>query len=126
MGASLHIARTKSSVLDSVFVCRKVKAGIESETVRDKLKSDLLALRRAGLRITEGDIRCLLAGHIARTAINRLRDGWESGAAPHERMELARALIAVLREELDSDGLVQTTANPNPGKGEFIDSEEAL
>ena len=27
MGASLHIARTKSSVLDSVFVCRKVQVG---------------------------------------------------------------------------------------------------
>ncbi len=113
MGASLHIARTKSSVLDSVFVCRDVKIGVESKTVQDKLKSDLLSLRKAGLRITEGDIRCLLAGHIARTAINRLRDAWEPGAAPRERMALASVLIAGLREELDSERLVQTTTEQN-------------
>ncbi len=126
MGASLHIARTKSSVLDSVFVCRKMKVGVEVETVLDKLDSDLLALRRAGLRITEGDIRCLLAGHIARTAINRLRVGWEAAATPPERMELASMLIAELRQKLDHERLVQTTANLNLGKGDFIDSEEAL
>ena len=126
MGASLHIARTKSSVLDSVFVCRDVKIGVESKTVQDKLKSDLLSLRKAGLRITEGDIRCLLAGHIARTAINRLRDAWEPGAAPRERMALASVLIAGLREELDSERLVQTTTEQNFGKGEFSDSKEAL
>ncbi len=106
MGASLHIARTKSSVLDSVFVCRKVKVSGESETVQDRLKSDLSALQKAGLRVTEGDIRCLLAGHIARTAVNRMREGWESGAALQERMGLAGLLIARLREELDSECLV--------------------
>ncbi len=116
MGASLHIARTKSSVLDSVFVCRKVKVGVESDSVQDRLKSDLLALQKAGLRVTEGDIRCLLAGHIARTAINRLRNGWESGAAPQERMGLAGVLIAELREELDTERLVKTTVESVLGK----------
>jgi len=117
MGASLHIARTKSSVLDSVFVCRKVKVGVESNTVRDRLKSDLLALQKAGLRVTEGDIRCLLAGHIARTAINWLRDGWESGATPQERMRLAGVPIARLREELDAERLIKTTTESVLGKG---------
>jgi hypothetical protein len=117
MGASLHIARTKSSVLDSVFVCRKVKVGVESETVPDRLKSDLLALEKAGLRVTEGDIRCLLAGHIARTAINRLRGGWESGATPQERMGLAGVLIAKLREEFDAERLVKTIPESALGKG---------
>ncbi|MGO8942404.1 MAG: DNA methylase [Syntrophobacteraceae bacterium] len=117
MGASLHIAGTRSSVLDSVFVCRKVKVGVELETVPDRLKSDLLALQQAGLRVTEGDIRCLLAGHIARTAINRLRDGWESGATPQERMGLAGVLIAKLREELDADRLVKTITESALGKG---------
>ncbi len=110
MGASLHIARTKSSVLDSVFVCRKVKLGVESDTVQDKLKSDLIALQEAGLRVGEGDIRCLLAGHMARTAVNRLRDGWESGATLRERMGLAGVIIAELREELDAEHLIKTTA----------------
>ncbi len=117
MGASLHIARTKSSVLDSVFVCRKVKVGAESETVQDRLKSDLLALKKAGLRVTAGDIRCLLAGHIARTAINRLRDGWESGATPQERMGLAGVLIARLREQLDAERLIKTATESVLEKG---------
>ncbi len=117
MGASLHIARTRSSVLDSVFVCRKVKVGAESEVVQDRLKSDLLALEKAGLRVTEGDIRCLLAGHIARTAISRLRDGWESGATPQERMGLAGVLIAKLREELDAERLVKAITESVLGKG---------
>ncbi len=38
MGASLHIARTKSSVLDSVFVCRKVKSGTDPDSVEERLK----------------------------------------------------------------------------------------
>jgi len=117
MGASLHIARTKSSVLDSVFVCRKMKIGVESDTVQDTLKSDLLALQKAGLRVTEGDIRCLLAGHIARTAINRLRDGWELAATPRERMGHAGVLIAELGEELDAEHLVKTTVESVLGKG---------
>jgi hypothetical protein len=85
--------------------------------VPDKLKSDLLALQKAGLRVTEGDIRCLLAGHIARTAINRLRDGWESGAAPQERMGLAGVLIAKFREQLDAERLVKTLTESVLGKG---------
>ncbi len=126
MGASLHIARTKSSVLDSVFVCRKVKVDVGSETVQEKLKSDLSALRKAGLRVTEGDIRCLLAGHLARTAINRLRDEWELGATLQERMGLAEALIAKLREELDAERLIKATTKSVHGKGEFIGGKTAL
>jgi hypothetical protein len=126
MGASLHIAGTKSSVLDSVFVCRKVRVGVGSESVHDRLKSDLLALHRAGLRVTEGDIRCLLAGHIAQRVINRLRDGWEPGATPQERMGLAGVLIAKLREELDAERLVKTTMEFISGKGEFIAGKASL
>ena len=126
MGASLHIARTKSSVLDSVFVCRKVKVGVELETVQDRLRSDLLALEKAGLRVTEGDIRCLLAGHIARIAINRLRPGWESGTTPQERMGLAGVLIARLREGLDAERLIKAITEPYLGKGEFIGGKTAL
>ena len=125
MGASLHIARTKSSVLDSVFVCRKVKVGVESETVHDRLKSDLSALQKAGLRVTEGDIRCLLAGHIARKVINRLREGWESGATPRERMGRAGLQITRLRDELDAESMVKT-AESVYGKGKIIGSKTAF
>ncbi|SPJ15919.1 Adenine-specific DNA methylase containing a Zn-ribbon-like protein [Syntrophobacter sp. SbD2] len=126
MGASLHIAGTRSSVLDSVFVCRKVKVRVALETVPDRLKSDLLALQKAGLRVTEGDVRCLLAGHIARTAINRLRVGWELETTLQERMGLAGALIAKLREELDADRLLKTTTESALGKGRIYGNKTAL
>jgi adenine-specific DNA methylase len=108
MGASLHIARTKSSVLDSVFVCRRVKVGIESEAMQDRMKSDLSALQQAGLRITEGDIRCLVAGHMARIAINRLRDKWKLEATLGERMRVVEAMLARMRDELDHERLIKT------------------
>lgn len=108
MGASLHIARTKSSVLDSIFVCRQEGACDKLDSVPDVLKSDLSALRKAGLRITEGDVRCLLAGHIARRTVNRLKDKWQSGATIRERMMLAGTFIATLRDQIDAERLVRT------------------
>ena len=35
----------------------------------------------AEVKVSQGDIRCLASGHIARVAINELRGGWDSGAA---------------------------------------------
>ena len=78
MGASLHIARTRSSVLDSIFVCRRMIVGRRSIPVKDQFKKDLSALESAGLALTEGDIRCLVAGHVARIAINHLRETWDA------------------------------------------------
>jgi hypothetical protein len=103
-----------------------VKVGVESEPVQDRLKSDLSALQKAGLRVTEGDTRCLLAGHIARKAINRLRDEWELRATPQERMGRAGVLITRLREELDAEHLVKTTTESLLGKGEMIGSKTAF
>ena len=126
MGASLHIARTKSSVLDSVFVCRKVKSETDSDSIHERLKKDIVALQKAGLRVTDGDIRCLLAGHITRKAINRLRDRWESEAKLRERMGFAEVVVARLREELDSEHLLQTISNSADGKGRLIVGKTAL
>jgi len=126
MGASLHIAGTKSSVLDSVFVCRKTKIGVRPESVQDKLIADLAALQKAGLRVTEGDVRCLLAGHVARAAINRLRSKWETGASLQERMGLAGLMIAKLRDELDIERLIAIIMNCAVGEGKVIDGKTAL
>ncbi|MHC1727713.1 MAG: DNA methylase [Syntrophobacteraceae bacterium] len=117
MGASLHIARTKSSVLDSVFVCRKVIVGENLPTVEELLQNDLSALRGAGLVVTEGDIRCLLAGHLARTAINRLREKWDQSATLIERMGTVDMLFSNMKEEFSVEGLVQTIDNKHCGLG---------
>jgi adenine-specific DNA methylase len=126
MGASLHIARTKSSVLDSVFVCREVKAGIESAGVQDRLKSDLSALQKAGLRITEGDIRCLIAGHMARIAINELRDKWDLSATLQERMEAVRFELDGMRDKLSHECLISTFVGSTFGKGRYIGNKTAV
>jgi hypothetical protein len=106
MGASLHIARTKSSVLDSVFVCRKVTVGLQSAPVQEQVEKDVLALKSACLLVTEGDIRCLVTGHIARVAVNRLRATWDSGTGLRQRMSVAGRLLACIGEEVDVESLV--------------------
>jgi len=99
MSASLHIAGTGSSVLDSVFVCRKPDARRADPAERPEeaaracraaLRADALAMRRAGVRATPGDLRCLLAGHVARAAVRALRPTWASDAPLPARLRFAR------------------------------------
>ena len=67
MGASLHILGTKSSVLDSIFVCRRTKAFQQARSdVREGLERDAELMAAAGVKVSPGDIRCLASGHIAR------------------------------------------------------------
>lgn len=106
MSASLHIARTKSSILDSVFVCRKVVVGAQSGKVAKPLQQDIRALERAGLHLTEGDIRCLIAGHVARVAINRLRGQWDERRSLSERMSIASTCLAKIRDKVNVEMLV--------------------
>lgn len=93
MGASLHIANSKSSVMDSVFVCRKDRFFADKVTPEQQLQRDVESLVAANLKVTEGDIRCLLAGHIARTAINALHKSWTSTEPLDVRMEHAQRQI---------------------------------
>jgi adenine-specific DNA methylase len=107
MGASLHIARTKSSVLDSIFVCRREIVGLRSIPVKEQFKKDLSALESAGLVLTEGDIRCLVAGHIARIAINHLREAWDRTWPLHRRMSTANAALTQIGKKVDVESLVE-------------------
>ena len=80
MSASLHIMRTESSVLDSIFVCRRADTTHQpSVDIRRTLEQDAAAMAAAGVKVSQGDIRCLASGHIARVAINGLRGEWDSG-----------------------------------------------
>lgn len=112
MSASLHIARTKSSVLDSVFVCRKVAVGKDIEPVKERLEKDIAALNKAGLRLVEGDIRCLAAGHVARVAINRLKGQWDVVRSLHERMGAADELLMSISDEVNVEKLVKIALCP--------------
>jgi adenine-specific DNA methylase len=96
MGASLHIAKTGASVLDSVFVCRREAEALTDDDVPSSLSRDIAALKNAGIEVTEGDRRCLAAGHVARLAITRLRPRWDLNAPLLDRMATAREEIEAI------------------------------
>jgi putative DNA methylase len=83
MQASIHISGTRSSVMDTVFVCRATGIVRANEfqpakgTVMRMLASDLENLRRAGLTPSLGDTRCLLFGHLTRLVVWQLRPTWK-------------------------------------------------
>lgn len=100
MGASLHIARSKSSVLDSVFVCRKQPSRTDHAGVEESVRRDIDALAAAGLKISEGDIRCLTVGHIARIVINKLRPMWDNSYLLGARIRVAHERLIHLWQEI--------------------------
>lgn len=82
MGGSIHIHGTKSSIIDTVFVCRIPRATTESrhencsEQLMAIVRDDLAALAASGRRATLGDSRCIVFGHLTRLAVMKLRNNW--------------------------------------------------
>ncbi len=94
MGASIHISGTGSSIVDTVFVCRSTGA-VPRKWLPDKpegiarlVQEDIVKLRRAELKETRGDVRCIIYGHLIRLAIWRLRHGWDGGLAAPRKLSL--------------------------------------
>lgn len=96
MGASIHINGTNSSVIDTVFVCRCTgrvprkwivasPAGVAA-IIREEIRS----LAEAGLKATQGDIRCIAHGHLIRLAIWNLREEWNRTSSTAERTTAIR------------------------------------
>jgi len=106
MSASLHIARSKSSVLDSVFVCRKQVGGLDDVPVARRMSADMEAMKAANLKITEGDLRCLLAGHVARKTINRLHRKWDPGQSLGRRIAKAYVTLVRIGREVNIPALI--------------------
>lgn len=99
MGASIHIAGTGSSVVDTVLVCRSTgtiqrRLTIDTpEAIARLAREDLDRLERAGLKPTRGDIRCIVFGHLVRLAIWRLRLGWDTSKPTSSKTETVAAEI---------------------------------
>ncbi|MFE0873339.1 hypothetical protein ACFW4X_00390 [Streptomyces smyrnaeus] len=98
MSASLHIAGTKSSILDSVFVCR-AEDGLAEDlgNVKQRVEADVTAMREVPYEPTQGDVLCLEAGHIAASAIRHLRATWDSTAPLERRFEIATEGVRMVR-----------------------------
>ena len=113
MSASLHIAGTGSSVLDSVFVCRpaprkrRVSEVVDpAQTCEAALRDDATKMRAAGLRITRGDLLCLAAGHVARLAVNELSRRWDRLKDLDRRMALATSALERIKARVELDSLI--------------------
>ncbi|GGK16611.1 DNA methylase [Pilimelia terevasa] len=97
MSASLHIAGTKSSILDSVFVCRAEDPSSQIGSVEQRVAADVEAMRRVPHEPTEGDILCLQAGHIAASAIRLLRATWDRNEPLERRFKIATEGVRTVR-----------------------------
>ena len=104
MAASLHIAGTTSSILDSVFVCRErlfVEQNscilpMSSASIDELVERDTAAMAAAGYTCTLGDLQCLRAGHIAAMAVRELGLSWEAGTPLSDRIQIVTSKMKQL------------------------------
>lgn len=93
MGASIHINGTGSSIVDTVFVCRSTgrfpKRWLASDArgAAAIVRHDIDELSDGGLKVTQGDIRCVSYGHLIRLAVWYLRASWNARRPVAERMK---------------------------------------
>jgi adenine-specific DNA methylase len=84
MGASIHISGTGSSVVDTVFVCRKTGTTKRHLIADDPggvallVREDLARLAVGGVKPSRGDARCVTFGHLIRLAVWNLRKEWNA------------------------------------------------
>lgn len=103
MGGSIHIHGTGSSIVDTVFVCRRgtPRTMAQSFSTLPELaalvRTELNQLRLAGMKPSEGDIRCIIYGHLTRRAIQGLRETWDAHMSTAERLRR-------FKEEIDRLG----------------------
>jgi adenine-specific DNA methylase len=104
MSGSIHIHGTASSIIDTVFVCRK-----RGQTPRQWLFNsveelalivahDLAQLSEGGRRPTQGDIRCIVFGHLTRMAVWNLRKQWDRELLIAKKLERFRQAVAQLAD----------------------------
>ena len=101
MSGSIHIHGTRSSIVDTIFVCRS--AGVvpqrwlcgTAHQLVAVVADELADLEEAGRRPSLGDTRCILFGHLTRLAVWRLRATWDASTATQSKLDrLAEAMAA--------------------------------
>ncbi len=92
MSGSIHISGTGSSIIDSVFVCRKdaLVPNVSPPQLRSFLQRDIDNLKEAGYALTDGDLRCIFFGHLTRMCVNKLLNTWDSTLPIDERMQIVK------------------------------------
>ena len=107
MGGSIHISGTKSSIVDTVFVCRHGMADAGSALAKNSrgfaelISVDIAQLAAGGVNPSEGDIRCIALGHITRVVVWALSADWDKSMP-------TAAKIARVAETMDGLASVDT------------------
>lgn len=92
MGASIHINGTGSSIIDTVFICRSTGTTAQrliaasAEALASIIKDDLENLTRGNVPLSQGDLRCIIHGHIIRLAIWFLREHWDAEMSTQDKL----------------------------------------
>ena len=103
MGGSIHIHGTRSSIVDTVFVCRERWSAdarpvpADGNGMIETAAKDVASVTVAGRRPSLGDARCIVLGHGTRAAIARLRERWDCAASTGQK-------IRIVRDEISSFG----------------------
>ena len=107
MGASIHINGTGSSIVDTVFVCRSTGRVPRRWIVTtpadlaDLVRDNVRQLIEGTVKPTQGDIRCIIFGHLARLAVWTLRHKWP-------RTDSASAKLSCVRRWMEAFGGVES------------------
>ncbi len=136
MGASLHIRNTASSILDTVFVCR-VRDSHEScplpasADLERLVVSDCQQVALGGVRVSPGDARCLINGHLVRLCIHILRLCWRDlhDADTLCRLQHATAALTDLSTRYSATDLAKSAASLSriaPQQMNLFDLETAV
>jgi hypothetical protein len=94
MGGSIHINKTGSSIVDTVFVCRSTGTvprrwiANTPEDIAALASADLAHLRAGTVTPTRGDLRCIIFGHMVRMAIWHLRHTWNRDSTVVEKLTM--------------------------------------
>lgn len=102
MGGSIHIHGTASSIIDTVFVCRSTCSAPRQwlfhtpEELAALVALDLAQLRLAGVKLTLGDTRCIVFGHLSRMAVWNLRQDWRTDRPTQEKLDIFAKSVASL------------------------------
>ena len=102
MRGSIHINSADSSRVDTIFLLRKPPVevvGDRDTPVNERLSMHVQNLVDAGLKVSNGDRRCIRHGLLAEEAMRALAIAWNAGAPMGERMRLARAQLVAFAED---------------------------
>ena len=125
MAASLHIAKTGSSVVDTIICSRKAAPGHKSPEppttpLFATLREQTAQLRSGGIKPTEGDVRCMLLGLATVRVVNEQHSCWDSQQPAKVRLSLTRTEFARILDQAGGiDAAVKwALAVPNDAKDE--------